>query len=94
MQTQTIQLQQVVIGTGIRGFLEEVNGLLLDGWRVVPGTFNCSTVCEAARPYDSREFVDPAGHTWRQRLFVVIERDEERRVDRNGAYEFAGNGSR
>lgn len=69
-------IQQIVIHISTNYFLNEVNGLLLDGWRVVPGTFSCSTNRVLADTRVPQQYVDQDGCCWRQTLFVVLEMDE------------------
>ena len=77
----TVQLatsyQQIVLCTGFGRFMAEVNEHLLNGWRVVPGTFSCTTARVLASPKDPPQFIDAEGCCWRQTLFVVLESPRE-----------------
>jgi hypothetical protein len=70
------RVQAVVMNSSSRFFREEVNGLLLDGWRVVPGTYYHTRVLGLADERTPRHFVDEDGCTWRDHFFIAIERDE------------------
>ncbi len=57
-------------------FEQDVNALLMDGWRVVPGTFAVCSFEQAANA--THRFQTPAGTTFRNKFFITLERTEAR----------------
>jgi len=70
------RLQQVVMNGSARYFLNEVNGLLLDGWFVVPGSYYHTRVLGIADEKTPKHFIDEDGYTWRDHYFIALEREE------------------
>ncbi len=70
------RLQQVVTMTGCRRFLEEINGLLMDGWRIVPGSYYHTRVPAVPRADTPTRFISRDGVTFEDSYFIAIERDE------------------
>lgn len=75
-QLEVRRLQQVVMNSSSRYFLQEVNGLLLDGWFVVPGSYYHTRVLAIADEKTPRHFVDDEGYTCRDHFFIALEREE------------------
>lgn len=71
------RFQQIVMNSSPRFFREEVNGLLLDGWRVVPGTYYHTRVLGMADERTPKHFIDEEGYTWRDHYFIALEREHE-----------------
>lgn len=71
-------IQQIVMEMRPQIFADEVNKLLLDGWRVVPGTFQVASVEGTAGPNENPQFVTNRGTTFRREFFVVLELEQER----------------
>lgn len=73
---ETRLLQQAMAGVRLGEFLQEVNALLLDGWRVVPGTYYHTRVPTIARDNTPAIWVTANGTTYRDHYFIVLEREE------------------
>lgn len=72
----TITFQQIVIEGRRDVFTEKVNALLMDGWRVVPGTYATHTVEKVADSLTPPHLVTPAGTVFLPFFFIAIERTE------------------
>lgn len=81
--TETHILQQIIIANSMSHFLKEVNGLLLQGWTVVPQTFAHTSVRQVPGPRVPDQYIGRAGEHWERSFFVVIQRTEV--VDRDAA---------
>jgi hypothetical protein len=68
--------QQIVMVGGKKPFAEEVNALLMDGWKVVPGTFAIAIIEQVSRPDFPHACVTPRGTVMLQQHFIVLERTE------------------
>jgi predicted ATP-grasp superfamily ATP-dependent carboligase len=73
-----VTLQQVVMSGSAGAFLSEVNGLLLDGWSIVPGTFGFNSAPGVPDARTPARFVDRNGVTYIQKFFVAVQREELR----------------
>lgn len=66
-------MQQLILMNQRDDFLKEVNGLLMDGWKVVPGTLVIGTMRVGALPTTPKHFVLPDGTTIFKNFSVVVE---------------------
>lgn len=69
-------MQQMLMLQSQRIFDQEINHLMMDGWRIVPGTFSASSHRVVAGPNDDPRYVLPDGTTYRSLLAAVLERDD------------------
>lgn len=73
---ETRRLQQVLADHSLLRFLANVNGFLLDGWRVVPGSYYHTRVEVVPDERTPGRYIGPHGMTYRDHYFIAIERDE------------------
>lgn len=69
-------IQQIVLKGRQDEFEAEVNRLLLDGWRVVPGTFAVGTVEQVAAENAPPKYVTVGGTSFWSRYFITLELGE------------------
>jgi hypothetical protein len=70
-------IQQALSNGGRDKFFAELNALLLDGWRAVPGTFNHTRVPGVPTANTPARFINEHGVMFEPFFFIVIEREEE-----------------
>jgi hypothetical protein len=69
-------MQQAMVSHSKKGFEDELNEHLRNGWRIVPGTMWAGTQRLAAQDFTPDRFRLPDGTTISTVFFVVIENDE------------------
>jgi hypothetical protein len=69
-------MQVALIKNRRQEFENELNALLLDGWRVVPGTFAIVSVEVVAHPNCPPHMVSPGGTTFDRTHFITLERHD------------------
>ena len=69
-------MQQLVVQTSQFHFLREVNELLMDGWRVVPGTLCAYSVESPAHAKTHPADVLPNGRALRTVFMATVENEE------------------
>lgn len=70
-------MQQLVMRAGHKNFCDEVNALLLDGWKVVPGTMYVVSLPKVATEHTPPAYV-LGGLTFVQVHSVVLENENVR----------------
>ena len=71
-------MQQLIMRNSQKNFHEEVNALLMDGWRIVPGTLYATTIEKAGTPDPQCWYRLPDGRSLQPVFCVVVENDEVR----------------
>lgn len=71
-------MQQIVVENSRQRFVEEVNALLMDGWRVIPGTTLIAGLEMVAYPDQPSRYTLPNGTTRVVQYSIVLERDDVR----------------
>lgn len=66
-------MQQAMIGNNYRVFMAELNEHLMNGWTVVPGTWDCRSVERPALPSTPERYRIPGGRQIETIYFVVLE---------------------
>lgn len=78
MSQDTITFQQIFTASGRETFEREVNKMLMDGWKVVPGTWNVASIERIANDDTPRQMVGPRGTCFLPTYFITLERTERK----------------
>jgi hypothetical protein len=73
---KTKVVQQVIHGHSRERFHAELNELLLDGWRVVVGSYNFTRVPGVPSANTPARYINEHGVTYEPHYFIAIEREE------------------
>lgn len=69
--------QKLVTHVSLHGMYQEVNGLLAEGWRVVPGSIYAVSLRAVPGPNSPPEQISPNGVRYVFNYFAVLERQDD-----------------
>lgn len=73
-----ITFEQIIIEGRQDVFTNRVNELLMDGWTVVPGTFDVKSLEQGASETTPRALVTARGTALWSKFFIVLRRTEKK----------------